>query len=96
MIIKTVTRYFADCGKEYKTKNSALYHDSYCKCWTNPKYKTCLSCKHKNFIKDSDDYRTWKVNDCKNPDFNFDEMFVPAHENADHICINCPAWESKA
>lgn len=99
MEIKIVKRYYTDCGKEYKTKKGCENHEYYCKCWTNPKYKTCLSCKYKNLVYDSNGMelepqflQTWTTNDCKNPEMNLNTMFTPAHEKADYICINCPKW----
>jgi len=95
MISKKVYRYYADCGKAFWTKRACLNHESSCRCWKNPKFKTCLSCIHKNFKKDDDGEQSWDYNDCKNAEMNLNTMFTPAHKNADHICINCPKWEPK-
>jgi len=103
MIAKKVIRYYSDCGRGFWKKQQAITHDENCKCWKNKKFKTCLTCKFENIIRDSngmDDepqfLQTWLQNECKNPEMNLDTMFNPAHKNADHICINCPKWESKS
>lgn len=36
---------------------------------------------------------TWIEINCKNPNFNYDKHFTPAHEKAGDLCINCPVWE---
>jgi len=95
MISKKVYRYYADCGKAFWNKRACLSHESNCKCWKNPKFKTCLTCVHKDFKNDCDDEQSWTYNNCQNPKFDYDKMFVPAHKNTDHICINCPVWELK-
>lgn len=99
MISKKVYRYYADCGKAFWTKRTCLNHESNCRCWNNPKFKTCLSCKHKKFTKNWDDTEhgtnEWIENDCLNPEFDYDKDFNSVHPNAEHICINCPKWESK-
>lgn len=42
---KKVIRYYADCGKGFWSKSSCLYHEKTCKCWKNPKNRTCKTCK---------------------------------------------------
>lgn len=102
MIAKRVTRYYAECGRGFWKKETAIKHDSNCKCWKNPKYKTCLSCKFKCFGSDSNGMEhephlleAWQVNKCTNPKMDMDTMFTPAHKNAEILNINCPVWESK-
>jgi len=95
MISKKVYRYYADCGKAYWTKRACLDHEKICICWKNAKFKTCLTCVHKNIKVDDDGEQSWQYNDCKNPEMNLNTMFIPAHEKADYICINCPKWELK-
>ncbi len=53
MIAKKVIRYYSECGRGFWKKQQAISHDENCKCWKNPKFKSCLSCKHKCIIKDS-------------------------------------------
>lgn len=102
MIAKKIIRYYSDCGRGFWKKQQAITHDKNCKCWKNPIHKTCLSCKFKNIINDSNGMedepqflQTWKQNDCKNPEMDMDKMFIPAHENALEICIRCPKWTAK-
>lgn len=97
MKTKKVLRYYSDCGKGYWKKQNAISHDENCKCWKNPKFKGCLSCKHKHFIKDSNGMehetqylQTWDMNNCKHS-----ESGKPAHVDYDHIRINCPFYEPK-
>lgn len=94
---KKVTRYYSDCGKGFWSKQKALTHEEYCKCWKNPIFKTCLSCKHKNFVKDSNGMenepqylQTWTENKCKNSEFG-----VPVHEDYEDIRKYCPHHELK-
>lgn len=102
MIKKKVTRYYSDCGRGFWTKKSCLNHEISCKCWTNPVYKTCKTCKFGKITNDSNgmehepqNLETWSYWECKNPLFNYDEHFTMAHEKAEDLCINCPVWESK-
>lgn len=95
MKIRRVTRYYAECGRGFWTKRAAQSHEQNCKCWTNPKFRTCKTCKHGEQIEDSDDYQKWTAWQCNNIDFDYDKHFTPAHEKAEDLCINCPIWESK-
>lgn len=45
--------YKAECGKKFHTKKACLNHESWCRCWTNPKFKTCKSCLYGKQVKDS-------------------------------------------
>jgi hypothetical protein len=95
MISKKVIRYYADCGRAFWKKKACLAHEKVCKCWTNPKYKTCRTCKHSSVktVHNEDCYITER--DCKNAKFNYDKHFHPAHQMAPDLCINCELWESK-
>jgi len=95
MISKKVIRYYSDCGRGFWKKQKAITHDANCVCWGNPKFKTCLSCKHKKFIKDSNGMenepqylQTWYSNECKHS-----ESGVPVHENAEQIRKYCQFYE---
>lgn len=95
MQVKKVTRYYSDCGRGFWKKQQALTHDENCKCWKNPKLKSCLSCKHKSFIKDSNGMehepqylQTWDENTCKHSGYG-----VPVHEDFEHIKKYCPFYE---
>lgn len=100
MVTKKVLRYYADCGRAFWKKYLCLNHEKNCKCWTNEKFKTCLTCKFKNIVNDSNgmedhNRETWQWNDCKNPEMNMETMFNEAHKNAPNICLNCQKWVSK-
>lgn len=93
--------YKAECGRKFHTKKACKKHELYCTCWTNPKYKTCKSCKFGKQVKDSNGMEsdpqyleTWRQWQCSNPDFK-EYMFTSAHKNAPDICINCPVWVNK-
>lgn len=96
------TRYIADCGRGFWNKKKCQHHEGVCVCWKNPKYKTCLTCKHNRVVNDSNGMeheaqflQTWTSNGCQNPAFDYDAHFTEAHEKAPDVCINCPVWESK-
>lgn len=100
-MIETVA-YKCDCGKKYHSKTSAKKHEANCKCWTNPKYKTCKTCVFSRQIRDSNGMehdtrylQTWTEWRCDNPEFNYDLHFTPAHEKASDLNINCSLWKSK-
>lgn len=95
---KKVTRYYSDCGRGFWKKQQALTHDENCKCWVNPKFKCCLSCKFKQIVNDSNgmehepsNLQTWKTNLCEYSGFG-----VPAHKDYDHIRLHCPKYINKA
>jgi hypothetical protein len=97
MIAKKVTRYYADCGRGFWKKSQALTHDENCKCWKNPKFKTCISCKFKNFGEDSNGMEhepqfleTWTTNNCEHSNSG-----SPVHEDFDHIIRYCSSHELK-
>lgn len=97
MIAKKVTRYYSDCGRGFWKKSQVLKHDENCKCWKNPKFKTCISCKHKDIRLDGNGmaldpeyFETWVYNNCIHS-----EEGVPAHEKFEHIRKYCPSHELK-
>lgn len=97
MEVRKVLRYYSDCGKGFWSKQKAIKHDEYCKCWKNPKFKTCLSCKHKDIIKDSNGMenepqflQTWYMNNCEHS-----ESGVQVHEDFEHIRKYCNYHENK-
>lgn len=102
MKMKRVSRFIADCGRGFWNKNSCTEHEINCKCWTNPKYRTCKTCKYKKIVHDSNGMEhepqylhTWSQIECQNPKFNYDIHFHAAHKNAEDLNINCAIWESK-
>lgn len=95
-------RYIADCGRGFWNKNTCLEHESNCKCWSNPKYKTCKTCKFSREFIESNGMESepsllhvWRQIECENPLFNYDIHFKAAHEKAPDLCINCPVWQQK-
>ena len=88
MEVKTVKIFIADCGKKYWSNSGCKGHEKNCKCWTNPKFKTCKTCEF------SGQYG-YGEQECDNPVFDHDKHFTPAHEKAPDLCINCPVWASK-
>ena len=97
MIAKKVIRYYSDCGKGFWKKQQALTHDKNCKCWKNPKFKSCISCKHRGMRIDSNGMelepqynQIWEYNNCKHS-----EKGTPVHENYEHIRKYCPSHELK-
>ena len=100
MEIKNTKIYIAECGRKYFTKKACVHHEIVCKCWKNPKYKTCITCKFGRRLDDSNGMEhepqfleTWKQWDCGNPKFDYDIHHTPAHPTADDLTINCPVWE---
>lgn len=97
MKTKKVTRYYSDCGRGFWKKNQALTHDENCKCWKNPKFKTCISCKLKDIRSDSNGMesesqylQTWEYNNCKHSGKG-----SPVHNDFEHIRKHCPSHELK-
>jgi len=97
MIAKKVIRYYSDCGRGFWKKNQAVTHDENCKCWKNPKFKTCISCKHKDLRIDSNGMelepsylQTWNYNNC-----NHSTNGHQVHKEFGHIIKNCKFHELK-
>ena len=97
MKIKKVLRYYSECGKGFWRKHQALTHEINCKCWKNPKFKTCITCKYKNIVDDSNGMEdepslleTFQSNLCEHSDKG-----ISAHKDFDFIRKNCPNWITK-
>lgn len=97
MEAKKVTRYYSECGKGFWKKQTALSHEQNCKCWKNPKFKTCISCKLKNIVNDSNGMEhepqflhNFDTNMCQ-----FADSGVPVHEDFDHIRKYCQHYEMR-
>jgi hypothetical protein len=91
MKAKSVIRYYSDCGRGFWKKQQAITHDENCKCWKNPKFKSCMSCKYKSLKKDNNgmqyephNLQTWDYNACEHSDYG-----VPVHEEFQHIRKYC-------
>lgn len=87
MLIKKVTRYYAECGKGFWKRDRAINHEKACKCWDNPKNKTCKTCcygvHHKSDL-DTGEPAYWE---CSNHDFNGEH--VSGLDGVDYISVNC-------
>ncbi|STZ28381.1 Uncharacterised protein [Myroides odoratus] len=97
MYSKKVIRYYSDCGRGFWKKHQAMTHDENCKCWKNPKFKTCLTCVNQCIVNDSNGMEdepqfleTWKTNNCEHSGLG-----VPAHKDFDFIRKNCSKHELK-
>lgn len=102
MYSRRITRYYADCGRGFWKKSDCERHEVKCKCWSNPKFKTCNTCIFSEKIHDSNGMesdpqylQTWIELKCNNPNFIYDKHFKAAHINAPDLCINCPVWKAK-
>lgn len=99
MKIRNCKRYIADCGKGFWSKAACLDHEENCRCWTNPAFKTCKTCKFNreyidsNGMGESPYLHTWRAMECTNPEFDYDTHFNQAHEKAPDLCVNCSKWE---
>jgi hypothetical protein len=95
MIIKTVKRYYCDCGKGFFKKSACESHEQNCKSWKNPKNKACKTCIYGQYIKPEYDQgyiMTDGYFDCKND--NVDEH-SGAPNDINYISQNCIFWECK-
>ena len=97
MTSKKITRYYSECGRGFWKKDRCKSHELNCKCWKNPKFKTCLSCALKNFVRDSNGmehepqfHQTWIENMCQHS-----ESGIPAHETCEHIRKHCQNYIQK-
>jgi len=100
MNAKRVLRYYAECGRGFWRKDRAINHEKVCKCWGNPTYRTCKTCRHANKIHDSNgmehepqNLETWIWTECKKGIGPGDAEWNQKHENVDDININCSLWE---
>lgn len=98
MKVKKVLRYYAECGRGFWKKQDAIKHEANCKCWTNPKLKTCKTCKHEKTYYDSSDYESGYlgegfIRECAigiDPD---GPAWTKPHENIHDLNIHCAWWE---
>jgi hypothetical protein len=93
MKAKKVTRYYADhCGRGFWKKAAAIHHEEVCKCWINPKCKTCKTCKHGDFQPYESDTGQEAFWECSHEGNDRD-----AHAGAPHgltyISVNCELHE---
>lgn len=103
MEIKKVNAYITECGKKYWSRSGATKHEGICNCWSNPNFKTCVSCVHGKIINDTNGMesepqflQTWMQWECSNADMDFNKDFTQApNDKTESLCINCPHWEQK-
>lgn len=89
----TVVMYAANCGKKYQSRSGCVAHEKVCKCFTNPKFRACHSCKFNGGLESEDGER---YRNCLHPDWDYDRMKpfnIP--NTATFDCINCPFHKSK-
>lgn len=84
---KQITVFISDCGKKYFSQSGCKSHEKGCKCWTNPKHKTCLTCDHY-------EGSSYEYFDCAKMSSHTPP--TPPHVNAPNINANCPLWEQTA
>ena len=99
MKIRKTLRYIADCGRGFWKKEPCLNHEEACKCWANPKFKTCKTCRHEILTPAYHDYITGQFDpierDCA-VDYDYDNWTPPVNDEgevlADDLNMNCPLW----
>jgi len=87
MKTKKVLRYYADCGKGFWKKVTALDHETSCKCWTNPRNKTCKTCKYGEKIPYEPDTGDGAYYECNHPNHN--EEHAGAPKGIKYISVKC-------
>lgn len=98
-----VNAYITECGKKYWSHSGAKKHEGICKCWSNPKLKTCMTCEYGKWERNSNGMehepqflQTWMQWDCRNGEMNFEEDYTHApNDTTESLCINCPKWKQK-
>ena len=86
MKTRRVTRYIADCGRGFWTKDSCKTHDENCTCWTNPKHRTCKTCKRGSKIAIDGEDGSGGYWECDDPKFIEHDG---APKEIDYISVNC-------
>ncbi len=89
----TVIMYQAECGNKYQSRTGCVSHEKRCKCFSNPRFRACHSCKFNAGLVSEDGYF---YRDCKHPEYDFDTLNpfnIPNTKS--HDCINCPLYEPK-
>jgi hypothetical protein len=79
-------------------------------CWFNPELRTCKSCKHEHYVKNTETHEeldgcpneTWMERDCLKIDYDKFEQLLKTHQPFQpksqfyiNPIVNCPYWESK-
>lgn len=98
---KKVLRYYCEgCGRGFWKKKTAANHEK--NCWHMPKNKTCISCKHGEYVEDGCDHpeipgcpsEVWSYYDCHNENNKSDEH-KGAPKDVDYLSVNCEYWDIK-
>ena len=92
MISKKVTRYYAECGKGFWKKDAALNHETVCKCWKNPKNKTCKTCTYGKYLNYEHDTGDGGYYECHNYKYG-DGEHTGGPEGTNYISVNCSYYE---
>ena len=80
---KRVTRFYCEsCSKGFFKKQSALNHEN--TCWENPKNRTCKTCFHAEYDRESGYYECY----CGKPA----SKHTGAPNNLDFISVNCETY----
>lgn len=98
-----ITRYKCQCGKKFAKKYAAEHHEKVCKCWTNPKNRSCKTCKFGSFINDSNGmehepqflqkWTSWHCSKLSNE--AIEQMSKPATFQIKDLRIHCAHHETK-
>lgn len=100
---REIIKYLCDfrCGVQAMNKEKQmLAHQAIC--WGNPDNKSCTTCKHEIYNKETEDYRMIMHRSCEHPEAveQFDELIVKSdYHNTPMVHAlpvrHCPFWESK-
>jgi len=88
MKTRRVTRYITDCGRGFWNKRQAETHETNCKCWTNPKNKTCKTCIYGMKMPDEPDVGVTSYWECNNEDISIDGH-TGGPDGVDYLSVNC-------
>lgn len=92
MKVRRVLRYISDCGRGYWSKAACLAHEAVCKCWTNPKNRTCKTCEFGRHVRDDVDPGADTYWECLN-DNNPNDDHTGGPEGVDYISVHCVYWK---
>lgn len=85
-------RYIADCAKGFWSKSDCLKHESNCKCWTNPKNRTCKTCEFGQYEEYEADTGYGGVWVCGNSD-NDSDHHKGAGDKVDYLSAHCDHYK---
>lgn len=87
MRAKRVLRYYAECGKGFWKKQSAIDHEGNCMCWKNPKNRACTTCRYGDYFHGCHETGEAPFWQCDHPTRN--EIHSGAPKGLDFISVNC-------